>query len=133
MSSTAFGGSCTAGRGITRNLSEESSQANWDSETALLREQQARQVVYATSSLADAGTQFRAAVGRPSEMRGAVTWALADIGQKIDAALPKAKLDAQQMAQVKKLRAEGEQLHKAGKHGESMAALGKAKGILGIK
>jgi hypothetical protein len=51
----------------------------------------------------------------------------------IDDALPKAKLDAQQMAQVKKLRAEGEQLHKAGKHGESMAALGKAKGILGIK
>jgi hypothetical protein len=51
----------------------------------------------------------------------------------IDAALPKAKLDAKQSAEVKKLRAEGEQLHKAGKHGESMAALGKAKGILGIK
>jgi hypothetical protein len=51
----------------------------------------------------------------------------------IDAALPKAKLDAKQAAEVKKLRAEGEQLHKAGKHGESMAALGKAKGILGIK
>lgn len=51
----------------------------------------------------------------------------------IDAALPKAKLDAKKSAEVKKLRAEGEQLHKAGKHGESMAALGKAKGILGIK
>jgi hypothetical protein len=51
----------------------------------------------------------------------------------IDAALPKAKLDAKQAAEVKKLRAEGEQLHKAGKHDESMAALGKAKGILGIK
>ena len=51
----------------------------------------------------------------------------------IDAALPKAKLDSKQMAEVKKLRAEGEQLHKAGKHSESMAALGKAKGILGIK
>ena len=51
----------------------------------------------------------------------------------IDAALPKAKLDAKQTAEVKKLRAEGEQLHKAGKHSESMAALGKAKGILGIK
>ena len=50
----------------------------------------------------------------------------------IDAALPKAKLDAQQMAEVKKLRAEGEQLHKAGKHAESMATLGKAKKILGI-
>ena len=51
----------------------------------------------------------------------------------IDAALPKAKLTAAQAAEVKKLRAEGEQLHKAGKHGESMAALGKAKGILGVK
>jgi hypothetical protein len=51
----------------------------------------------------------------------------------IDAALPKAKLDSKQAAEVKKLRAEGEQLHKAGKHNESKAALGKAKGILGIK
>jgi hypothetical protein len=51
----------------------------------------------------------------------------------IDAALPKAKLDAKQSAEVKKLRTDGEQLHKAGKHNESMAALGKAKGILGIK
>jgi hypothetical protein len=50
----------------------------------------------------------------------------------IDAALPKAKLDDKQMAEVKKLRAEGEQLHKAGKHSESMATLGKAKKILGI-
>jgi hypothetical protein len=51
----------------------------------------------------------------------------------IDAALPKAKLDAKQSAEVKKLRAEGERLHKEGKHAESMAALGKAKGILGLK
>jgi hypothetical protein len=51
----------------------------------------------------------------------------------IDAALPKAKLDAKQQAEVKKLRDDGERLHKEGKHGESMAALGKAKGILGIK
>jgi hypothetical protein len=51
----------------------------------------------------------------------------------IDAALPKAKLDAQQQAEVKKLRDEGESLHKAGKHSESMASLNKAKGILGIK
>jgi len=50
----------------------------------------------------------------------------------IDAALPKAKLDDKQMAEVKKLRAEGEQLHKAGKHSESMGALGKAKKMLGI-
>jgi hypothetical protein len=51
----------------------------------------------------------------------------------IDAALPMASLDAKQTAEVKKLRAQGEQLHKEGKHTESMAALGKAKGILGIK
>jgi hypothetical protein len=51
----------------------------------------------------------------------------------IDAALPKAKLSDAQSAEVKKLRADGEQLHKAGKHAESMAALGKAKGILGVK
>lgn len=51
----------------------------------------------------------------------------------IDEALPKAKLEAKQAEEVKKLRAEGEQHHKAGKHSESMAALGKAKGILGIK
>jgi hypothetical protein len=50
----------------------------------------------------------------------------------IDAALPKAKLDAKQTAEVKKLRADGEQLHKDGKHSESMATLGKAKKILGI-
>ena len=50
----------------------------------------------------------------------------------IDAALPKAKLDAKQAAEVKKLRADGEQLHKDGKHSESMATLGKAKKILKI-
>ena len=47
--------------------------------------------------------------------------------------LPKAKLDAAKTAEVKKLRADGERLHKEGKHTESMDALGKAKGILGIK
>lgn len=51
----------------------------------------------------------------------------------IDAALPKAQLSSAQKSEVTKLRAEGEQLHKAGKHAESMAALGKAKGILGIR
>ncbi len=51
----------------------------------------------------------------------------------IDAALPKAKLTAAQKSEVTQLRAEGKAHHKAGKHSESMAALGKAKGILGIK
>jgi hypothetical protein len=50
----------------------------------------------------------------------------------IDAALPKAKLDAKQAEEVKKLRAEGEKLHKEGKHAESMATLGQAKKILKI-
>jgi hypothetical protein len=50
----------------------------------------------------------------------------------IDAALPNAKLSAAQMTEVKKLRADGEQLHKDKKHPESMEALGKAKKILGI-
>ena len=50
----------------------------------------------------------------------------------IDAALPKAKLTDAQRAEVKKLRAEGESLHNAGKHKESTDALDKAKKILGI-
>ena len=50
----------------------------------------------------------------------------------IDEALPKAKLSASQTDEVKKLRAEGEKLHKEGKHAESMAALDKAKKILKI-
>lgn len=51
----------------------------------------------------------------------------------IDAALPKAKLSSSQMADVKKYRAEGEKLHKAGKHTESVETLAKAEKILGIK
>lgn len=50
----------------------------------------------------------------------------------IDAALPKAKLTDAQGAEVKKLRAEGEKLHAAGKHQESVDTLAKAKKILGI-
>ncbi|MCC6532661.1 MAG: hypothetical protein IT531_08945 [Burkholderiales bacterium] len=51
----------------------------------------------------------------------------------IDAAMSGSKLGAAQMSEVKKLRAEGERLHREGKHADSMAALGKAKGMLGIK
>ena len=51
----------------------------------------------------------------------------------IDAALPNAKLSDAQMNEVKKLRSEGEALHKAGDHAGSIAALAKAKTILGIK
>jgi len=50
----------------------------------------------------------------------------------IDAALPKAKLSDAEAAKVKQLRADGEKRHKEGKHGESMKALGEAKGMLKI-
>ena len=51
----------------------------------------------------------------------------------IDAALAKnPSLSAQQMSQVKKYRADGEALHKAGKHQESVDTLAKAMKILGI-
>ena len=53
--------------------------------------------------------------------------------KQIDDALPSAKISAEQMAEVKKLRADGEAHHKAGKHADSEAALNKAKSILGIK
>ena len=42
------------------------------------------------------------------------------------------KLAAADAAKVKQLRADGEAAHKAGKHDDSMKALGDAKKILGI-
>jgi len=42
------------------------------------------------------------------------------------------QLSAEDAAKVKKLRADGEAAHKAGKHDESMRLLGDAKKILGI-
>jgi hypothetical protein len=54
--------------------------------------------------------------------------------KKIDAAMAKSpKLSAAQMADVKKYRAEGEALHKAGKHQASVDTLGKAMKILNVK
>jgi hypothetical protein len=53
--------------------------------------------------------------------------------KQIDAALPSSKLSAAQMTEVKKLRADGEAFHKAGKHSDSEASLNKAKKILNIK
>ena len=53
--------------------------------------------------------------------------------KKIDAALDKKPtLSAAQMAEVKKLRADGEAFHKAGKHQESVDTLAKAMKILGV-
>lgn len=54
--------------------------------------------------------------------------------KKIDAALAKnPTLSAQQMADVKKFRADGEALHKSGKHQASVDTLAKAMAILGVK
>ena len=54
--------------------------------------------------------------------------------QAIDDALAKKpQLTAAQLADVKKYRAEGEDLHKAGKHQQSVDTLAKAKQILGIQ
>jgi hypothetical protein len=50
-----------------------------------------------------------------------------------DAMAKNPKLSAAQMADVKKYRAEGETLHKAGKHQESLDTLAKAMKILNIK
>jgi hypothetical protein len=66
----------------------------------------------------------------------AAAWAFhcpADM-KKIDDALAKnPKLSEAQMTDVKKYRAEGEALHKAGKHQESVDTLAKAMKILDIK
>ena len=54
--------------------------------------------------------------------------------KKIDEAMSKnPKLSDAQIADVKKFRAEGETLHKAGKHQESVDTLAKAMAILNIK
>lgn len=51
----------------------------------------------------------------------------------IDAKLESVQgLGAEQMNKVKTLRAEGERLHKEGKHDASMNALNEAKNMLGI-
>jgi len=54
--------------------------------------------------------------------------------KKIDAAMAKnPKLTTAQTAEVKKYRADGEALHKAGKHQESVDTLARAMKILNIK
>jgi hypothetical protein len=54
--------------------------------------------------------------------------------KKIDEALAKnPSLSSAQMSEVRKLRADGEALHKAGKHQESVDTLGKAMKMLGIE
>ncbi|MEW7989766.1 MAG: hypothetical protein AB2728_17405 [Candidatus Thiodiazotropha sp.] len=54
--------------------------------------------------------------------------------KKIDAALASnPNLDPQQLAEVRKLRSEGEAYHRSGRHGESVQALGQAMKILRIQ
>ena len=54
--------------------------------------------------------------------------------KKIDDAMAKSpKITAEQMEEVKKYRTEGEALHKAGKHQESLDTLAKAEKTLGIQ
>ena len=53
--------------------------------------------------------------------------------KKIDAALAQGtSLSADDLAKVKALRAQGEAMHKSGKHGESVEKLGEAMRMLGI-
>ena len=53
--------------------------------------------------------------------------------KKIDGALAKGtRLSDAQLSEVKKLRSDGEALHKAGKHQESVDTLGRAMKMLGI-
>jgi hypothetical protein len=77
-----------------------------------------RSIIVAMALALASGTAFASSC--PKEMKA------------IDAALPTAKLSEGQMKEVKQLRADGEKLHKDGKHSESMAALGKAKKMLGM-
>ena len=50
----------------------------------------------------------------------------------IDTKLSSTQLTGADLAKLKALRADGETMHKAGKHDESMKALGEAKKMLGI-
>ena len=77
-------------------------------------------VALATAALFTAGTAF--AFHCPADMA------------KIDAALAKnPQLSAAQMDEVKKQRADGDTLHKAGKHQESLDQLSKAMKTLNVQ
>ncbi len=51
---------------------------------------------------------------------------------KINEAMASASLSEEQMAQVKEMVAQGQQLHEAGKHQEAVDILAQAKQIVGI-
>lgn len=78
-----------------------------------------KKTLLASALVLAAGTAF--AHNCPNEMKA------------IDAKLAtNPKLADADAAKVKQLRADGEAAHKAGKHDDSMKALGEAKKILGI-
>jgi hypothetical protein len=56
-----------------------------------------------------------------------------DMKEIDDALAKKPQLSPAKMAEVTKLRADGEALHKAGKHQESVDTLARAKALLGLK
>jgi hypothetical protein len=56
-----------------------------------------------------------------------------DMKEIDDALAKKPTLSAEKMKEVTKLRADGEALHKAGKHQESVDTLARAKALLGLK
>jgi len=79
-----------------------------------------KRMLAAVATLAFAGSAL--AFHCPSDMKA------------IDEALAKnPKLSEAQMTEVKKYRAEGEALHKAGKHQESVDTLARAMKILDVK
>jgi len=93
------------GRGITAEPAVPPAHPAWDAEGVYERRSAKRALIYGYSSLAETGMQYRAAVGVPSEMRGAIQWALEDLTEKIEAALPKVK-DPETWAHLRDLRAE---------------------------
>ena len=52
--------------------------------------------------------------------------------KQIDAAMASSSLSAADMAEVKALRAQGEEMHKSGDHAASVEILNKAKALLKI-
>ena len=79
-----------------------------------------RTIALFTATLFAAGSAF--AFHCPQDMK------------KIDEAMSKdPKITAAQKDEVKKYREEGETLHKAGKHQESLDTLAKAEKILGVQ
>ena len=92
-------------RGFAADTAALPAHPGWDAQGASERREEQRAAFYAKSPLADAGMQYRAAVGVPSEMRGAIHWALDNLVERIEAALPRVR-DPETWAHLRDLRAE---------------------------